>query len=556
VALFGSGVLDRFTSFHGGIVSNQTRLALWRDCIEMWRDAPLLGHGTGMFSALFPFYQKLSLEAQSVLHPESSWMQWLVELGALPVILAVGAAFHFFARQFRSSFWESGSFPIGAAAFAGFAALLAQSFVDVPGHKWGTTWFGLALLAVAFPARVSNGKPQGETHLSDSEGSDDVEDADRSSKSSPSSRQKRIQEDERAAAQAAQPVSLRTRRIAALGPLAVAVFWALPVVGYRIAWSPTSASQIFSRNINLRDVTLDEVSRALAWFPFNADLHETAGYLLLKDAGGRPRDTRWKRHFDFAMRLHPSQERMPAYYARVALPISPGLAVEYWLEAIRRAGSKADEVFRTAVMETAGSRVAADLWLRFVEAHPEFLLSYGQLVSEEDGKVLFQQWWRLRGQGAKLSSHEVANFYTYVRGWGTLAMFEEWAKRNKDLEKPDAVAWARIYHGWNQHERAWKLLSLAYKDVPSTKLPADFNRKAYEQSYELSPDRDDLAQTLIAAYTLSGEMDRARAMILAAASRPNAKPWFLRRAAYEFAAEGKYREAVEALLKERDIPRG
>ena len=50
----------------------------------------LLGHGVESFTGLFPFYQRLTLDDNVVLHPESSWLQWLCELGLIPVaILAV-----------------------------------------------------------------------------------------------------------------------------------------------------------------------------------------------------------------------------------------------------------------------------------------------------------------------------------------------------------------------------------------------------------------------------------------------------------------------------------
>src|SRR5207249_11380341 len=107
---FGEQVFSRFHSRTGGEASNLSRLEIWRDTIGMWKDAPLLGHGLNTFTQIFPLYQHIKLENQIVLHPESSWLQWLTELGAISLLLAIAACALFVGTHLRDSFFRNRSF--------------------------------------------------------------------------------------------------------------------------------------------------------------------------------------------------------------------------------------------------------------------------------------------------------------------------------------------------------------------------------------------------------------------------------------------------------------
>ena len=76
--------------------SASTRVAVWHNAAAMWKDAPLFGHGVGSFIPVFPMYQDIAMEEVTVKHPESSWLQWLVELGLIPLVLAGVVAVVFF----------------------------------------------------------------------------------------------------------------------------------------------------------------------------------------------------------------------------------------------------------------------------------------------------------------------------------------------------------------------------------------------------------------------------------------------------------------------------
>ena len=60
--LFGAEVFGRFTGHDTGGVSNLMRIHIWQDTLQMWRDAPLFGHGLKTFPQIIGLYQTLRLE--------------------------------------------------------------------------------------------------------------------------------------------------------------------------------------------------------------------------------------------------------------------------------------------------------------------------------------------------------------------------------------------------------------------------------------------------------------------------------------------------------------
>jgi O-antigen ligase len=155
VVIFGSQVLDRFAAGEGKTVANQLRKDIWGNAVTMWRDAPLLGHGVETFTDLFPFYQHLTLDDNVVIHPESSWLQWLCELGLVPVVILTALLLRLVLSRLGPLFKRRGTFYLSAGALAAVAGLVVHSAIDVPGHRWATAGFALALLALACPSSAS-----------------------------------------------------------------------------------------------------------------------------------------------------------------------------------------------------------------------------------------------------------------------------------------------------------------------------------------------------------------------------------------------------------------
>ena len=266
-------MIERFGSQAEGNIPNNIRWSIWHDTISMWKMAPLFGHGLGSFAQLFPFYQTVIIEDATVLHPESSWLLWLAELGALPVAAGAIALAVFIWKNGRASAGSERGYFLRAGALAAVAALLCHGVWDVPAHRWATAGFALAALAVACPPHAR------------------------------SPRQK-------------------LGRAHALVPFAVAAFWALPFFAVLPEWSPESLRRLLALNsltpARVPDFALQDSAR---FFPLSARLHQAIGVRALF-AGNSPAAA-WQQ-FRIADRLAPNGWDLAASQAWIARRYSAG----------------------------------------------------------------------------------------------------------------------------------------------------------------------------------------------------------------------------------------
>ncbi len=499
---FGGQVMARFHSHASGGVSNETRVGVWHDAIGMWRDAPLLGHGLDSFAGVFPMYQKIQLENQIVIHPESSWLQWLTEVGLLPVLLATAAVALFLGKHLREVFGRQRSFYLHAAGFAAFAVLLIHAIFDVPAHRWGTAGFALAALAMACPMRTESRRAQ-------------------------------------------EPWQ------AALVPLAVAGFWCLTLYWSIPAWSPLCLNRLIDMDAHAPGMVPGaELEKALHYFPLNADLHQSVGLLQVR-ALGKDNPVPWQRHFGIAARLQPASWEISMAQARACQRIGSGLAVGYWQQAVERGGIHRDEILATAVRETARFSNAQSIWGRYAEAHPEFLLAYAQTQPEQRARYYFGRWWKLRANAADLSDVELQSLYTLAPKLGNLEDFQEWAKNHAASGLRDYRQWAALLHGWGADEQAWQILSLK---VPEPAFPAavpNVSREMLEKAWRIKQDNVVTAQQLAQLRLQAGDKDGSDEIIIEVANSEKAPPWFIDKAAWLFARGGRMDDAVELLLRPR-----
>ena len=495
---FGGPVLARFHSAEGGAVSNAMRLRIWQDVFLMWKDAPLLGHGVDSFAQIFPFYQTFELENGVVLHPESSWRQWLVELGLIPVALGTVALAMFTANHLRESFRGRGFF-FRAAGFAAAAALLGHAVFDVPAHRWGTAGFALAALALACPMRLEGAR-------------------------------------------------IYAPRKTALVPLAVALFWALPFLCEGPAWSPLTLSRVLARQGLAGDVPLAQLENMARFFPLSSDLNQSLGQRELA-VFRRSEPDAWQRHFKVASALLPGSWALPAAQARAVFPLSPKLALGYWQQAVGRGARHRDEVFRLAVRETAASPIAAAWWGRYAEENPRLLLAYAESVPEAQARYYYARWWKDRALTAELDPGETAAFYQNATRWTGRAQFGEWMRRRADWRDRDRRAWARLLHAWSDETPAWELLAAQTPEPDFPALPANLPREPLEANWRVAPTNFVNAQQLAAVRARDGETVPGEDIVLAVAARDEAPWWFVQKAAHILARRARFGEAVALLLK-------
>lgn len=505
VLTFGGKVIERFSSREGGMVSNETRVLIWNETLRIWKDAPLFGHGIETFTQIFPLYQVADLDGKTVLHPESSWLLWLTEFGAVPVLLLFAGLLVFVAVNLRAVFEQRRSFYLAAGALAGVAALLVHAMFDVPAHRWATAGFALALLGVAFPIRAAetNNAP---------------------------------------------------RWIAAL-PLALGVFWVWPLIAKPPAWSPLAPTMILNRETTkgAKKPSLVEYEEVLKHFPLNAWLHQYAGMHALAE---KPKERAlWEQHFTIVRRMAASAWWLPVMQARAAKQF-PSQAIIFWQDAVQRAGRQRGEVMRDAVRETGRMKGARVLWGQFVEAHPEVALSYAEIIVEElrepddNIRAYYELWWEKRAE-ADVAEDEVLVFYRYASRWSSPEQLEQWMKRHASRRSRDYRVWMELLHGWKQDERAWQIYSGVMPEPPFGEAPKSAKREVLENRYRLAP--ENAAHALAYAQALDAEGDKAGAekIIFSVAKRADAPPWFIRKAAYLLASEKNFTAAVETALREK-----
>ncbi len=500
--VFGGPVLTRFFE-QAGADSNAMRLKIWHDVFPMWLDAPLLGHGLNSFQQIFPFYQTFELENGVVLHPESSWRQWLVELGLIPVGLAAVALAIFATGHLREAF-RGRSFFFRAAGFAAVAALLGHAVFDVPAHRWGTAGFALAALALACPMRLDRER-------------------------------------------------IFASRKTAMVPLAAVVFWTLPFFFDAPAWSPLALNRVLARQVSSGDVTLAQLESMGRHFPLSTDLNQALGMRELAVLG-RSAPSRWQRHFKIAAELLPGSWALPAAQARAVADLSPGLALGYWRQAVERGSFHREEVFRLAMRETATTPLARASWGRYAEANPRLLLSYAQMVPEDQARASYALWWKARALTADLDPGEVAAFYQAAGRWGTRAEFGEWMHRRATWQARDHREWARLLLAWGDGEAAWQILAASTPEQDFPRLPAALAREPLETKWRIAPANLVNAQELAAVLARDGERGASERLILIVAAREDAPWWFAQKAAHILARRGEFGEAVAILLKTAPPP--
>lgn len=523
VLLFGGDVVSRFQSHESGGVSNNLRVDIWKDTLRMWKDAPLFGHGLETFRQLFPIYQTVKLDGATAIHPESSWLSWMAELGIVPLGVAVIALVIFIATNLTAVLERRGGFFISIGALAGFLGFLAHCAVDVPAHRWATAGFALALLAVACPVRSPN-----------------------------------------------EPVP-SSPRISAAVPVMVAIFWILPIVGLGPAWAAIQPLLLIERehwysygggpNRPPRP-SLDEWRTVATHFPIDWQVQQNTGLCELRHdiqraQNGEMLAQSWQRRFAIVSRLAPGLYGESMEQAREVSQVSKGLALGYWQDVVDKAQFQKSEMLRVAVRETSGFKNSAGTWENFATERPMLLPTYAALLiedyqnSHEDTRPLFLTWWEQRALTAELTAEERDVFYRYGAQWASLEQVEQWIKANGARRKKDYRQWATLFQKLGNDTRAWEILSGVEKEPPAIDMPRNATTATLREQIRVTPNNLSNVAALVCALEKSGSSDEARQLVLNTAKLPAAPKWFLQKAAFALAAEGNPKDAVELILQSK-----
>lgn len=148
--LLGGDALDRFRPSNAeglGAVTDDFRLRVQRDAVDLANSSPAFGVGVGNFGAIFPFFRTRSALPARAIHPESDYLWLAGELGWGGVAL-VAAGLVLVARRL----WPAAAEPeraLRAAAALAAAAFVAHGFLDVSGHRFGTVFSAVFIMGLA-----------------------------------------------------------------------------------------------------------------------------------------------------------------------------------------------------------------------------------------------------------------------------------------------------------------------------------------------------------------------------------------------------------------------
>lgn len=248
--LFGVAALGLWTSsamirerVRNAIEAENPRLFIWRDTLEMARDAYLFGHGPGTFIWLDPLYKNAfrwpNVYARYV-HNEP--LQLLVEYGlvgtvllGLPLFLLAFSLFGYALKAHRDAHGI-----LAAAALGCLSASLAHSLFDFNFHFSANNHFLILILGLAVGRMIASGRT----------------------------------------VRPALPLSwVATSSLGALACLLLATLSVLLSANYIHI---LLASRM--REKAAYDDALHHATRAIAWFPFSGDAYREKGAALLSKA--------------------------------------------------------------------------------------------------------------------------------------------------------------------------------------------------------------------------------------------------------------------------------
>jgi len=132
--IVGEGVARRLPDLFNHDFDFRTKI--YQDTLSLAGTAPVAGIGIGNFEAIFPQFRVASLNGQRVIHPESDWLWMATEIGCLSILFCIIAVGGLLTRRGHPA--TRGEKDLQWAGLIAIAAFLANSIVDVPGHRLGT----------------------------------------------------------------------------------------------------------------------------------------------------------------------------------------------------------------------------------------------------------------------------------------------------------------------------------------------------------------------------------------------------------------------------------
>ncbi|MFO1499937.1 MAG: O-antigen ligase family protein [Verrucomicrobiota bacterium] len=143
---FGGKTLDRFSKAPIEVVN---RVLIQSDALRVLKDTSWHGTGLGNFAPVFTQFRKDYIRQNRAVHPESDWLWLGIEMGWIAPALVLVGFIYWFARNFPKP--DEPDFRLRAAIGVCLIGFVLHGFVDVSGHRMGSVWPALLLLALLRP---------------------------------------------------------------------------------------------------------------------------------------------------------------------------------------------------------------------------------------------------------------------------------------------------------------------------------------------------------------------------------------------------------------------
>jgi O-antigen ligase/tetratricopeptide (TPR) repeat protein len=367
--LVGGPTLERFhlQKFAGSDFPADFRWLIFHDAWQLIRASPWVGLGLGNFEAVFAIFRDASRGTTRSLHPESDWFWVCSEMGWLAIPLIFTGAVLLIRRVAPLEVGTNQRFRL--AALIGALMFALHGLVDVSGHRVGTAYSALFLLGLSLhrPTKLSCSK-----------------------------------------------ITEWTFRLLGLALFAIGLSWM--VASRSMAMLPGSLGSdnakqlalVASRGYNFAEA-ISLTTRALSWAPLDWEL-----YYLRGAAEVAQHEPNQKALDDFrrARFLEPNAESVPFQEGFVWLRTRPDLAEMAWREALRRAGTQRQDVFRN-IMFTADLRdpTARPIIRRLAFSEHDLALVYFQQLNAQEFRPAFSKFFDADPDLTAMSAEEKREFF-------------------------------------------------------------------------------------------------------------------------------------------------
>ena len=503
--LFGGDTLARFQGHSDSQMSveGDYRIAIQQDALQFSLQAPWFGIGLGNFAPLFASARHASIDQNRTIHPESDWLWAACELGWLgPLLLLAGVVW-----------WLFRCFPIQVkpgetmrkALIVAVVVFLLHGFVDVSGHRIGSSWVALLLASMALNPPVVT-----------------------------------------------IPVlrwgSLLFRGLALL-LLVIAGWWFASVQGIRV---PSTTAEVARLEGKIKAASLanqvesmeELTNAALRIAPLDWIFYFQRGYAEVYQ---RNKLTPAINDFQIARALEPNWSWLCFDEGVIWVSVNqPDLCMDAWQEAIRRNPSKEVELYGEMIGRSLDNPLVYDYLKQYAIKHTDCLLIFLGYTNTATAKSTIAEVLASDPNLQSLDARQREGFFKIWWSVGDQADFLQRLLIHKDWQ---TVAWpylAMDQARQKNFQAAWEMVNQSSQPPPLPKLATNRPVTELETDFYREPSDLGMGIMLALAQIKAGQTDNAIATLRTLEKLPNRPKYIYYLEAQKWAEKQEWELAWEA----------